>query len=322
MPIVNDAPILDSVRVYLKEIGSIKLLKANEEIELARKIADLLELERIRNDLKERLDRLPSDREWANELNMDVPQFRRRLYLGRKAKNKMVEANLRLVVSIAKKYQNRGLSFQDLIQEGSIGLIRGAEKFDPEKGYKFSTYATWWIMQGITRAIALQSRTIRLPIHLHETISRAKKATKILSQELGRKPTEEEVATRMEITVERLRFVSDKGRTPLSLETPTGRDGESKLVDFIEAEAEPPEDLLFNNFLSQEISNVLDTLTDRQSCVIRLRYGLDDGRTKSLEEIALQLNLSRERVRQIEAKALRRLRHPSRNSVLKEYLRA
>ncbi len=273
MPIVNNAPPTDSIRVYLKEIGSIKLLKANEEIELARSIADLLELERIRNALQEKLNRLPSDRELANELNMDLPEFRRRLYLGRRAKNKMVEANLRLVVSIAKKYQNRGLSFQDLIQEGSIGLIRGAEKFDPEKGYKFSTYATWWIMQGITRAIALQSRTIRLPIHLHETISRAKKATKILSQELGRKPTEEEVATRMEITVERLRFVSDKARIPLSLETPTGRDGESKLVDFIEAEVEPPENLLFNNFLSQEISNVLDTLTDRQSCVIRLRYG-------------------------------------------------
>ncbi len=322
MALVNNAPPTDSIRVYLKEIGSIKLLKANEEIELARKIADLLHLESIRNDLQERLNRLPNDREWANELNMDVPQFRRRLYLGRKAKNKMIEANLRLVVSIAKKYQNRGLSFQDLIQEGSIGLIRGAEKFDPERGYKFSTYATWWIRQGITWAIALQSRTIRLPIHLHETISRAKKATKILSQELGRKPTEEEVATRMEITVERLRFVSDKARIPLSLETPTGRDGESKLVDFIEAEAEPPENLLFNNFLSQEISNVLDTLTDRQSCIIRLRYGLDDGRMRSLEEIALQLNLSRERVRQIEAKALRRLRHPSRNSVLKEYLRA
>ena len=153
MALVNDAPPTDSVRVYLKEIGSIKLLKGNEEIELARSIADLLHLESIRDDLQEKLNRLPSDRELANELNMDLSQFRRRLYLGRKAKNKMVEANLRLVVSIAKKYQNRGLSFQDLIQEGSIGLIRGAEKFDPEKGYKFSTYATWWIMQGITRAI-------------------------------------------------------------------------------------------------------------------------------------------------------------------------
>ncbi|HEY9846158.1 MAG TPA: sigma-70 family RNA polymerase sigma factor, partial [Candidatus Caenarcaniphilales bacterium] len=184
----------DSIRLYLQEIGRIRLLRADEEIELARKIADLLQLERIRDDLFLQLDRNPFDQEWAGAVDMPVQAFRHRLHLGRRAKDKMVQSNLRLVVSIAKKYMNRGLSFQDLIQEGSLGLIRAAEKFDHEKGYKFSTYATWWIRQAITRAIADQSRTIRLPVHLYETISRIKKTTKLLSQEMGRKPTEEEIA--------------------------------------------------------------------------------------------------------------------------------
>ena len=195
----------DSIRIYLQEIGRIRLLRAEEEIELARKIADLLELERIRERIEDSLEREISDAEWAKEVEMELRPFRRRLYLGRRAKDKMVQSNLRLVVSIAKKYMNRGLSFQDLIQEGSLGLIRAAEKFDHEKGYKFSTYATWWIRQAITRAIADQSRTIRLPVHLYETISRIKKTTKILSQEMGRKPTEEEIAERMEMTIEKLR---------------------------------------------------------------------------------------------------------------------
>jgi len=194
----------DSIRLYLQEIGRIRLLRADEEIELARKIADLLELERIREQLLEELDRDPKDSEWATALDMTLPAFRHRLHIGRRAKEKMVQSNLRLVVSIAKKYMNRGLSFQDLIQEGSLGLIRAAEKFDHEKGYKFSTYATWWIRQAITRAIADQSRTIRLPVHLYETISRIKKTTKLLSQDMGRKPTEEEIATKMEMTIEKL----------------------------------------------------------------------------------------------------------------------
>ncbi|MDJ0715850.1 MAG: RNA polymerase sigma factor RpoD [Prochloraceae cyanobacterium] len=312
----------DSIRIYLQEIGSIKLLRGSEEIELARQIADLLELERIRSDFTERTARSPSEGEWAREVDLDLSQFRRRLYLGRRAKDKMVQSNLRLVVSIAKKYINRGLSFQDLIQEGSIGLIRASEKFDCEKGYKFSTYATWWIRQSITRAIADQSRTIRLPVHLYETISRIKKTTKILSTEIGRKPTEEEIATRMEITIEKLRFITSKAQLPLSLETPIGKEEDSRLGDFIKDDGETPDVIVSKNLLREEIANVLKTLTPREREVVSLRYGLDNGQMKTLEQIAQIFKLTRERIRQIEAKALRKLRHPNRNSVLKEYIRS
>ncbi len=374
----------DSIRLYLQEIGRIRLLRADEEIELARKIADLLELERVREQLFYQLEREPYDAEWAEEVlyqqiglaketnkllqalqvffkassamklpmlfrglesnmtgfisdlleirtlleeewNKEVkrhlPAFRQRLYLGRRAKDKMVQSNLRLVVSIAKKYMNRGLSFQDLIQEGSLGLIRAAEKFDHEKGYKFSTYATWWIRQAITRAIADQSRTIRLPVHLYETISRIKKTTKVLSQEMGRKPTEEEIATRMEMTIEKLRFIAKSAQLPISLETPIGKEEDSRLGDFIEADGETPEDQVSKNLLREDLESVLDTLSPRERDVLRLRYGLDDGRMKTLEEIGQIFNVTRERIRQIEAKALRKLRHPNRNSILKEYIR-
>ncbi len=311
----------DSIRLYLQEIGRIRLLRADEEIELARKIADLLELERMREKLLNELDREPHDREWAVAAEMPLQQFRHRLFLGRRAKDKMVQSNLRLVVSIAKKYMNRGLSFQDLIQEGSLGLIRAAEKFDHEKGYKFSTYATWWIRQAITRAIADQSRTIRLPVHLYETISRIKKTTKLLSQEMGRKPTEEEIATRMEMTIEKLRFIAKSAQLPISLETPIGKEEDSRLGDFIEADGEMPEDQVSKSLLREDLEGVLDTLSPRERDVLRLRYGLDDGRMKTLEEIGQIFNVTRERIRQIEAKALRKLRHPNRNSILKEYIR-
>ncbi len=311
----------DSIRIYLQEIGRIRLLRAEEEIELARKIADLLELERIRERIEDDLDREISDAEWATEVDMELRPFRRRLFLGRRAKDKMVQSNLRLVVSIAKKYMNRGLSFQDLIQEGSLGLIRAAEKFDHEKGYKFSTYATWWIRQAITRAIADQSRTIRLPVHLYETISRIKKTTKILSQEMGRKPSEEEIAERMEMTIEKLRFIAKSAQLPISLETPIGKEEDSRLGDFIEADGETPEDQVSKSLLREDLENVLDTLSPRERDVLRLRYGLDDGRMKTLEEIGQIFNVTRERIRQIEAKALRKLRHPNRNSILKEYIR-
>ncbi|MBW4663097.1 MAG: RNA polymerase sigma factor RpoD [Chroococcus sp. CMT-3BRIN-NPC107] len=311
----------DSIRLYLQEIGRIRLLRADEEIELARKIAELLEMERVREQLCERLDREPHDNEWAEAVKMPINSFRYRLHVGRRAKDKMVQSNLRLVVSIAKKYMNRGLSFQDLIQEGSLGLIRAAEKFDHEKGYKFSTYATWWIRQAITRAIADQSRTIRLPVHLYETISRIKKTTKLLSQEMGRKPTEEEIATRMEMTIEKLRFIAKSAQLPISLETPIGKEEDSRLGDFIESDGETPEDQVSKNLLREDLEKVLDGLSPRERDVLRLRYGLDDGRMKTLEEIGQIFNVTRERIRQIEAKALRKLRHPNRNSVLKEYIR-
>ncbi|NJL44910.1 MAG: RNA polymerase sigma factor RpoD [Leptolyngbyaceae cyanobacterium SM2_3_12] len=317
----------DSIRLYLQEIGRIRLLRAEEEIELARKIADLLKLERIHDELVESLQRVPQDNEWADAVGQDegevysLASFRRRLYIGRRAKDKMVQSNLRLVVSIAKKYMNRGLSFQDLIQEGSLGLIRAAEKFDHEKGYKFSTYATWWIRQAITRAIADQSRTIRLPVHLYETISRIKKTTKLLSQELGRKPTEEEIATRMEMTIEKLRFIAKSAQLPISLETPIGKEEDSRLGDFIESDGETPEDQVSKSLLREDLESVLGTLSPRERDVLRLRYGLDDGRMKTLEEIGQIFNVTRERIRQIEAKALRKLRHPNRNSILKEYIR-
>jgi len=377
----------DSIRLYLQEIGRIRLLRADEEIELARKIADLLYLEELANWYEEISERdilgdatawekaqntiewarltwlcdslreqaqaggqkpptskffsalakqivIPEEekktltfanpeleKQWQTIRETYVPQFRKRLHNGQRAKEKMVQSNLRLVVSIAKKYMNRGLSFQDLIQEGSLGLIRAAEKFDHEKGYKFSTYATWWIRQAITRAIADQSRTIRLPVHLYETISRIKKTTKLLSQEMGRKPTEEEIATRMEMTIEKLRFIAKSAQLPISLETPIGKEEDSRLGDFIESDGETPDDQVAKTLLREDLENVLDTLSPRERDVLRLRYGLDDGRMKTLEEIGQIFNVTRERIRQIEAKALRKLRHPNRNSVLKEYIR-
>ena len=311
----------DSIRVYLQEIGRIRLLRPDEEIELARKIADLLYLEQEAETYFHENERYPSVSEWAEQVSMPCRSFKRRLKLGRRAKEKMVQSNLRLVVSIAKKYMNRGLSFQDLIQEGSLGLVRAAEKFDHEKGYKFSTYATWWIRQAITRAIADQSRTIRLPVHLYETISRIKKSTKTLSQELGRKPSEEEIAERMEMTIEKLRFIAKSAQLPISLETPIGKEEDSRLGDFIESGTENPDQDVAKNLLREDLESVLATLSPRERDVLRLRYGLDDGRMKTLEDIGQIFEVTRERIRQIEAKALRKLRHPNRNGVLKEYIK-
>ena len=284
----------DSIRVYLQEIGRIRLLRPDEEIELARKIADLLQLEELAAQFEADHGHYPDTKEWAVLVDMPLIKFRRRLMLGRRAKEKMVQSNLRLVVSIAKKYMNRGLSFQDLIQEGSLGLIRAAEKFDHEKGYKFSTYATWWIRQAITRAIADQSRTIRLPVHLYETISRIKKTTKVLSQEFGRKPTEEEIAESMEMTIEKLRFIAKSAQLPISLETPIGKEEDSRLGDFIEADIENPEQDVAKNLLREDLEGVLATLSPRERDVLRLRYGLDDGRMKTLEEIGQIFDVTRE----------------------------
>jgi len=318
----------DSVRIYLKDIGKHKLLNAEEEIELSLQIQDLLVCERSFEALETDLGRPPNDAEWAAALEMESEEeLDHRLKKGRMAKNRMVNANLRLVVSIAKKYLNRGMTFQDLIQEGSIGLIRGAEKFDPSRGYKFSTYAHWWIRQAVTRSIADQSRTIRLPVHLFEIMSRIKKQTKQLQTDLGRTPVDEEVAEAMGMPVKKLQAIYKAAQLPLSLESPMGggsskAEGEVRtLEETIEDQTmETPEDTAARRLLQDDLDNVLSTLNVREHNVLRLRYGLDDGRVKTLEEIGSRFKVTRERIRQIEAKALRKLRQPSRNAVLCEYL--
>jgi RNA polymerase primary sigma factor len=271
----------DPVRMYLKEIGKVPLLSAEEEIELAQRM------------------------EKGDE----------------EAKKKLAEANLRLVVSIAKRYVGRGMLFLDLIQEGNLGLIKAVEKFDYSKGYKFSTYATWWIRQAITRAIADQARTIRIPVHMVETINKLIRVSRQLLQELGREPSPEEIAKEMNMPVERVREILKISQEPVSLETPIGEEEDSHLGDFIQDDHVPvPADAATFTLLKEQLSEVLDTLTEREQKVLRLRFGLDDGRARTLEEVGKVFNVTRERIRQIEAKALRKLRHPSRSRKLKDYL--
>ena len=271
----------DPVRMYLKEIGKVPLLSAEEEIELAKKM------------------------EMGDE----------------DAKKRLAEANLRLVVSIAKRYVGRGLLFLDLIQEGNLGLIKAVEKFDYRKGYKFSTYATWWIRQAITRAIADQARTIRIPVHMVETINKLIRVSRQLLQELGREPTPEEIATVLKMPEERVREILKISQEPVSLETPIGEEEDSHLGDFIQDDNVPvPADAAAFTLLREQLSEVLSTLTEREQKVLRLRFGLDDGRARTLEEVGKEFNVTRERIRQIEAKALRKLRHPSRSRKLKDYL--
>lgn len=271
----------DPVRMYLKEIGKVPLLSAEEEIELAKRMAD-------------------GDEE---------------------AKKRLAEANLRLVVSIAKRYVGRGMLFLDLIQEGNLGLIKAVEKFDYQKGFKFSTYATWWIRQAITRAIADQARTIRIPVHMVETINKLIRVSRQLLQELGREPSPEEIAEEMDIPVERVREILKISQEPVSLETPIGEEEDSHLGDFIQDENVPvPADAAAFTLLKEQLDEVLGTLTEREQKVLRLRFGLDDSRARTLEEVGKEFNVTRERIRQIEAKALRKLRHPSRSRKLKDYL--
>ncbi|KPL58596.1 RNA polymerase sigma factor RpoD [Rossellomorea vietnamensis] len=271
----------DPVRMYLKEIGRVDLLSAEEEINLAKRIED-------------------GDEE---------------------AKRRLAEANLRLVVSIAKRYVGRGMLFLDLIQEGNMGLIKAVEKFDYRKGYKFSTYATWWIRQAITRAIADQARTIRIPVHMVETINKLIRVQRQLLQDLGREPAPEEIAEEMDLTPEKVREILKIAQEPVSLETPIGEEDDSHLGDFIEdAEAQSPSEHAAYELLKEQLEDVLDTLTDREENVLRLRFGLDDGRTRTLEEVGKVFGVTRERIRQIEAKALRKLRHPSRSKRLKDFL--
>ncbi len=279
--LTKDLTINDPVRMYLKEIGQIKLLSMEEELQLADRI-------------------LSGD-----------PQ----------AKATLAEANLRLVVSIAKRYVGRGMLFLDLIQEGNIGLMKAVDKFDVTKGYKFSTYATWWIRQAITRAIADQARTIRVPVHMVETINKLARIQRQLTLELNREPSEEELAEKMNISVDKIRDIYKISQEPVSLETPIGEEDDSHLGDFIKDERNvSPEEYATNEMLKDEINDVLETLTEREEKVIRLRFGLDDGKSKTLEEVGQLFGVTRERIRQIEAKALRKLRHPSRSRKLKDYM--
>ncbi len=289
----------DPVRMYLREIGRVPLLSAEEEVRLARR------MERGRIELLKPV----GDRDY------------RFVEDGEEAQRRLTEANLRLVVSVAKKYIGRGMSLLDLIQEGNIGLIRAVEKFDYTKGYKFSTYATWWIRQAITRAIADQARTIRIPVHMVETINRLIRISRRLLQDLGREPTSEEIAEQMEISPEKVREIIKVSQEPVSLETPIGEEDDSHLGDFIEDHtALAPADAASHQLLKEQVEDVLESLTERERKVLQLRFGLDDGRSRTLEEVGKEFHVTRERIRQIEAKALRKLRHPSRSRKLKDYL--
>ncbi len=321
--LVDSFKLDDPVRMYLKEIGSVDLLSsADEEIELAQDIGkgyearDLLaKLEAARKaggDLPEELAAIDEAKE--KELKSAVER-------GNRAKKKLTEANLRLVVSIAKRYVGRGMLFLDLIQEGNLGLIKAVEKFDYTKGYKFSTYATWWIRQAITRAIADQARTIRIPVHMVETINKVIRVSRQLLQELGHDPQPEEIAERMDMPVDKVREIMKIAQEPVSLETPIGEEEDSHLGDFIEDErASEPAEVASFSLLKEQLVEVLSTLSPREEKVLRLRFGIEDGRARTLEEVGKEFNVTRERIRQIEAKALRKLRHPSRSKKLKDFL--
>ena len=308
--LVDSFAIDDPVRMYLKEIGKVSLLMPEEETELAQRMsAGLLAAEQL-----EKLDESSVSAEELKELKRLAKD-------GERAKQKLAEANLRLVVSIAKRYVGRGMLFLDLIQEGNLGLIKAVEKFDYTKGYKFSTYATWWIRQAITRAIADQARTIRIPVHMVETINKVIRVSRQLLQELGHDPSPEEISEEMNMPVDKVREILKIAQEPVSLETPIGEEEDSHLGDFIpdEGASEPSEAASFT-LLKEQLVDVLSTLTPREEKVLKLRFGIEDGRTRTLEEVGKEFNVTRERIRQIEAKALRKLRHPSRSKKLKDFL--
>ena len=319
LSVPDGVSIEDPVRMYLKEIGKVPLLSAEEEIELAKNMeAGAVAKEKIAI-LKSREEN--ATEEELAEIKEEIKNLQKDLDAGDEAKKRLAEANLRLVVSIAKRYVGRGMLFLDLIQEGNLGLIKAVEKFDYRKGYKFSTYATWWIRQAITRAIADQARTIRIPVHMVETINKLIRVSRQLLQELGREPSPEEIAAEMNMPVERVREILKISQEPVSLETPIGEEEDSHLGDFIQDDNVPvPADAAAFTLLKEQLVEVLNTLTDREQKVLRLRFGLDDGRARTLEEVGKEFNVTRERIRQIEAKALRKLRHPSRSRKLKDYL--
>ena len=302
----------DPVRRYLKEIGKVSLLTSEEEIQLARDMLTGTEAKTQLEELQAAGEELPEE---------VVAELKALIRTGENAKQRLAEANLRLVVSIAKRYVGRGMQFLDLIQEGNLGLIKAVEKFDYTKGFKFSTYATWWIRQAITRAIADQARTIRIPVHMVETINKVIRVSRQLLQELGHDPTPEEIAAEMGMPVDRVREILKIAQEPVSLETPIGEEEDSHLGDFIPDEdaSEPAEAASFT-LLKEQLVEVLSTLTPREEKVLKLRFGIEDGRTRTLEEVGKEFNVTRERIRQIEAKALRKLRHPSRSKKLKDFL--
>ncbi len=310
--LVDSFAIDDPVRMYLKEIGKVDLLTPEREIELAQAMSAGNAAKEQLEELEKMGEAVPAEvREELEKLMKD----------GKKAEQQLAEANLRLVVSIAKRYVGRGMMFLDLIQEGNLGLIKAVEKFDYTKGYKFSTYATWWIRQAITRAIADQARTIRIPVHMVETINKVIRVNRQLLQELGHDPTPEETAAEMGVPVEKVREILKIAQEPVSLETPIGEEEDSHLGDFLEDEgaSEPSEAASFT-LLKEQLVDVLSTLTPREEKVLKLRFGIEDGRTRTLEEVGKEFNVTRERIRQIEAKALRKLRHPSRSKKLKDFL--
>ena len=305
----------DPVRMYLKEIGKVDLLTPDEEVELAKKMQAGME---AKEKIKE-LDERQRNGEQIDE--KEYQALRKAIRGGENAKKRLSEANLRLVVSIAKRYVGRGMLFLDLIQEGNLGLLKAVEKFDCTKGFKFSTYATWWIRQAITRAIADQARTIRIPVHMVETINKVIRVSRQLLQELGHAPQPEEIAEEMNMPVERVREILKIAQEPVSLETPIGEEEDSHLGDFIpDDDALEPAEAASFTLLKEQLVEVLKTLTPREEKVLRLRFGIEDGRTRTLEEVGKEFNVTRERIRQIEAKALRKLRHPSRSKKLKDFL--
>lgn len=320
LTVPDGVSIEDPVRMYLKEIGKVPLLSAEEEIDLAQKMENGMVAHEKIIILRGRREKAESDEERA-DYNQEINKLLLEQDYGEDAKKRLAEANLRLVVSIAKRYVGRGMLFLDLIQEGNLGLIKAVEKFDYRKGYKFSTYATWWIRQAITRAIADQARTIRIPVHMVETINKLIRVSRQLLQELGREPTPEEIAVQMNMPVERVREILKISQEPVSLETPIGEEEDSHLGDFIQDDNVPvPADAAAFTLLKEQLGEVLGTLTEREQKVLTLRFGLEDGRARTLEEVGKEFNVTRERIRQIEAKALRKLRHPSRSRKLKDYL--